>query len=210
MFPDDCLVIDMSANGKGFLGRHRRPGYTEWQGERGTFVHQSRQPEADSASELRICSEEGIDGQTGQGVIHPIADHVVPVEHDFDGGVWRGAKLQSQRVSIEYVNPYRLVEATGHRLPAYGVAIMDHIIDFAAAVRGAADSEFDEEDALMSLIMEVAANYSARHEGCRVRLPLTRGIEEESDEISRASLKSQWGVDPLDVDGMLAINYPKP
>jgi hypothetical protein len=87
---------------------------------------------------------------------------------------------------------------------------MDHILDFAAAVRGIAESEFDEEDALMSLVMELATGHSARHEGCRVKIPLDPAIEAECDAPARAAQTSRWGVDPLDVDGMLAISYPKP
>jgi hypothetical protein len=43
-FANDFLVSDQSANIKGLLGRHPRPGYTEWQGNQGTLVHQEKWP----------------------------------------------------------------------------------------------------------------------------------------------------------------------
>ena len=41
-FPNDMLVMDVgSGHVKGHLGRHPRPGYTEFQGERGTLVYRA-------------------------------------------------------------------------------------------------------------------------------------------------------------------------
>jgi hypothetical protein len=88
------------------------------------------------------------------------------------------------------------------------IAVTNHIIDFALAVRGLRESEFDEEDALMSLMMEIGASDSAINDGKRI--PLTRDRDFETDAIIREEMKKQFGVDPLDVEGMLAISYPKP
>lgn len=42
-FAGGLFVLDVgSGHVKGHLGRHPRPGYTEWQGERGTLVHRAR------------------------------------------------------------------------------------------------------------------------------------------------------------------------
>ena len=56
---------------------------------------------------------------------------------------------------------------------------MSHIIDFALAVRGLRKSEFDEADAMMSLMMELGAGESALNEGRRIKLPLEAELEVE-------------------------------
>ena len=85
---------------------------------------------------------------------------------------------------------------------------MGHIVDFALTVRGLRDSEFNEQDALMSLMMEVGAKESALNEGKRIHLPL-KG-ESKAGAMTREALTKQFNVDPFDVEGMLAISYPKP
>jgi len=56
--------------------------------------------------------------------------------------------------------------------------------------------------------MEVAARESALREGTRLTLPLTGELL--SEEREREAQRRQYGVDPLDVEGMLAISYPRP
>ena len=51
----------------------------------------------------------------------------------------------------------------------YNCAIADHISDFSLAVRGLRASEFDEQDALMSLMMDVGAQESALNQGQRIQ-----------------------------------------
>jgi len=109
---------------------------------------------------------------------------------------------------VEYVNPFRPVDIPQHASDWYGCAIMDHLADFACAVRGIRASEFDERDALMSMMMEVGARESALKEGVRVRLPIEG--EPENDGRIHAELRTRLGVDPLDIEAMLAISYPKP
>jgi alcohol dehydrogenase len=48
-----------SGHVKGHLGRHPRPGYTEWQGERGTLVHRAGVSAGwgGEQAELRFCSD---------------------------------------------------------------------------------------------------------------------------------------------------------
>jgi len=108
---------------------------------------------------------------------------------------------------IQYVNPHRFAGFQGKK-PVYSFAIVDHIVDFVLAVRGLRESEFDDEDAMMSLMMEVGAKESAMNEGKRIKLPLEG--ETETDIMMRENLKKQFGVDPMDVEAMLAISYPKP
>ena len=52
------------------------------------------------------------------------------------------------------------------------------------------------------------AHESARQEGRRVRLPLEGDLE--SDALTREQQKKQFGVDPLDVEAMLSVSFPRP
>ena len=69
-------------------------------------------------------------------------------------------------------------------------------------------SEFDEEDALMSLLMDVGAKESAQQQGRRVELPLEGEVE--LDAQVREEQRQRYGVDPLDVEAMLCVSYPRP
>jgi hypothetical protein len=203
LFPNDLLVVDSAANVKGFLGRHSRPGYTEWQGECGTLMH------SPGETELRYCSEkrrhkQSESPQKGGGR----ADEFYPVKVEVsEQGQWVRTYCETSEGLVQYVNPHRLEGFQG-KDPVYSCAIVDHIVDFVLAVRGLRDSEFDEERAMMSLMMEVGAKESALNEGKRIKLPLEG--ETETDMHTRESLKQQFGVDPMDVEAMLAISYPKP
>ena len=196
-FPDNLLVVDSASNIKGFLGRQSRPGHTEWQGECGTLVHR---PEL---TELRYCSharrhQKGDPPSNGGGR----ADQVYPVEKEMsEDNQWIRTYCETEDSIIEYINPHQLNSERQN-------PIADHIIDFALAVRGLRKSEFDEEDAIMSLMMEVGSKESAINEGKRMTLPL-KG-ETEADARTRDSLKREYGVNPMDVEAMLAISYPKP
>jgi len=74
-------------------------------------------------------------------------------------------------------------------------------------VRGLRESEFTDEDAMMSLMMDVGARESVQKDGKRIELPLTGELE--SDARVREAQKAQFGVDPMDVEGMLAISYSR-
>ena len=204
-FPDGLMVIDQAANIKGFLGRHTRPGYTEWQGARGTLVSNPAYRCPDSTGiELRYCSDKKIhakdiepDMRGGGGA----ADEVSQVETEVNADdYWVRSYSDTSGGVVEYRNE---LPQTQKR-----VAVTHHIVDFALAVRGLRESEFDEEDALMSMMMEVGANESAMQDGKRIHL--TRDMDFEADSMAREDLKEQFGVDPLDVEGMLAVSYPKP
>ena len=110
--------------------------------------------------------------------------------------------------TIECVNPFHLQTQNDKNHPDYGVAVVDHIVDFALAVRGLRASEFDEEDALMSLMMEAGARQSAQNQGRRVELPLEGEVE--YDNVERRRQQEEYGIDPLDVEAMLANSYPRP
>lgn len=197
-FPHGLLVMDHASNLKGLLGRHSRPGYTEWQGTRGTIVYAPSKP-WEGTSEVRYCS-------TAQG--RGIHDQTFPIIDEYENGVWTSSYVDLPIGRIEHTNPFRPSELPPHINNWYGSPIMDHIVDFALSVRGLRNSEFDEQDALMSLMMETGAKESALNEGKRTKLPL-KG-ESEVDMMTREALTKQFKVDPFDVEGMLAISYPKP
>ena len=60
----------------------------------------------------------------------------------------------------------------------------------------------------MAMMMEVATRESASQEGRRLSLPLDGDLESEAT--LRAELTQLYGVDPLDIEGMLSISYPRP
>lgn len=212
-FPGGFLVMDTgSGHAKGHLGRHPRPGYTEWHGERGTLVYRATghawgSPQA----ELRYCSEEKFAAKqeaAGQLWSGGVTDVVTPVVMEMKDRRWIRSYADTPAGCIEYVNPFRPVELAQHMDDWYSVAIMDHVVDFALAVRGQRDSEFTAEDALMSEMMEIGARESALNQGKRVKLPIEGDLE--TDTLTRDAQKQKYGVDPLDVEAMLSISYPRP
>jgi len=201
---------------KGLLGRCPRPGYTEWHGQRGALVHYSR---VDSGwdhhpkTQLRRCSDgmfasaqEATGNRNGGG----IADELTEVDYQTIDGVWSAMVAQTPTETIEYISPLqpyiRFKEVNNSDF--YGVAVMDHIIDFVLAVRGLRDREFTAEDALMSEMMELGAKESALQQGRRIKLPITGELE--TDSIIRQEQKEVFGVDPMDVQAMLDLSFPKP
>ena len=85
---------------------------------------------------------------------------------------------------------------------------MGHLVDFAETVRGVRSSEYTDEDALMAMMMEVATRESAIDKGVRLDLPLAGDLE--SEPLLRSEQEREYGVDPLDVEGMMSIEYPQP
>ncbi len=203
-FPDNRLVMDHASNIKGFLGRHARPGYNEWQGERGTLVYATIPGKGwEGAAEVRYCSDQALAAIGGQH------DQAFPIVSENEGGKWKRIYVDLPAGHLEYANPFDAPGDPGHSNRAwYGIPVAEHIVDFVLAARGLRPSEFSEQDALMSLMMEVGAHESARLGGQPVALPLTE--ETEADRLMRENLRKQYGVDPMDVEGMLAISYPKP
>jgi hypothetical protein len=86
--------------------------------------------------------------------------------------------------------------------------VMGHIVDFAKTVRGVSQGEYTPDDALMALMMEMGGRESALRDGVRIALPLTGDLE--VDDLALVSQRQKYGVDPLDVEAMLAVSYPKP
>ena len=215
-FPDDFLVLDaapMAPRPKGHWGRCPRPGYTEWQGYRGTLVQNGTRAARDI--ELRRLSDQRMaDGAAGRPGTDR-ADDIAPVIEEDDGHCWIRIHADIGGEHLEYANPWRHREplycAPGEpdlHLPSTGAAVMDTLVDFALAARGLHAGEFNGADALMSTMMEVGARESALQEGRRIPLPLPDDVE--ADEIERERQQKQFGLDPLDVEGMLNLSFPKP
>jgi len=215
-FPNDLLVMDVgSGHVKGHLGRHPRPGYTEFQGERGTLVHRAgisvgwgqEQNELRFVSDEKLAPAQEAAGRlTGGGY----ADVVTPVVHDTTGDVWTGMHADTPTGRIEYLSPLRTHLKCGkvNSRDWYGVAVMEHVVDFVLAVKDLRDSEFTAEDALMSEMMEIGAHESNLQEGRRIKLPIEGDLE--SDARTREAQKKQFGCDPLDVEAMLSVSFPRP
>jgi predicted dehydrogenase len=204
-FPNNFLVMDHAANIKGFLGRIGRPGYTEWQGERGTVIHRSIAP-WEGLAEVRYLTDEG------RKHVDPDVDHTHPLEtfpiiHEYEKSSWLRSFVELPDGKVEHVNHFRPACPAEHRHTFHGCTVMDHITDFALAVRNLAKSEFDEEDALMSLMMEIGATESAKCSGKYISLPLNS--ETESEQAIIARLRDRYGLDPLDGEGMLDLSFPK-
>jgi len=215
-FANDLFVMDVgSGHVKGHLGRHPRPGYTEWHGERGTLVHRASVSSGwgGEVTELRYVSDEKLApvqeaaGRLGGG---GVADIVTPVNHGTTGDVWTGMHANTPGGCIKYVSPLMTHAKMGkvNSRDWYGVAVMDHVVDFVLAVRGLRDSEFTDEDALMSDMMEIGAHESVLQEGRRIALPLEGDMESDAIECERQ--RKQFGVDPLDVEAMLSVSFPRP
>ncbi len=215
-FPSDLLVLDVgSGHVKGHLGRHPRPGYTEFQGERGVLAHRAsvstgwgeEQTELRFVSDARLApAQEAAGSLWGGGQ----ADVITPVIHDTTGEVWTGLHADTPLMRIVYENPLHPFAKMGKisNRDWYGMAVMDHVVDFVLAVRGLRPSEFTDEDALMSAMMEIGARESALQEGRRIRLPVEGSLE--ADAIEREKQKKQFGVDPLDIEAMLSVSFPRP
>jgi hypothetical protein len=57
-------------------------------------------------------------------------------------------------------------------------------------------------------MMEVGVHESNLQEGRRIKLPIEGDLE--SDAIERERQRQQFGVDPLDVEAMLSVSFPRP
>ena len=217
-FPGDLMVVDTgSGNVKGHLGRHPRPGYTEWQGQRGTLVHRAtgphwaRQWARAMNTELRRVSDDKLaPAQEAAGELHGggVAEQITPVKMEVVDDMWARTYADTPLGRIEYVNPMR---PTGlgkvNNSVWYHVAIMDHVADFALTVRGLVKGEFDEQDAMASQMMEIGAKESALQDGKRIALPLEG--ECETDALIRQGLRREFGVDPMDVEAMVSVSFPR-
>ncbi|MGI5898913.1 MAG: Gfo/Idh/MocA family protein [Christensenellales bacterium] len=227
-FPGGLMVVDQAANIKGQLGRQVRPGFTEWHGSCGTLAQRGERHAAEPhwiydnngraergfgvhsewVAEIRKCDDGGKNifyeekKPADANIISKVERYYLP------DGYYAGVRACIPGGEINYVNPVRIGARSRHYFPEYGVAVASHMIDFALQVRGLKQSEFDEQGALMSMMMEVGARESILQNGSQIALPLTGELE--SDRIMEENLRKQFGVDPLDVEAMMSYKYSKP
>ena len=210
-FPENKLVIDHAGNIKGMLGRYFRPGYTEVNGASGTLARTGTSKNWLGEAELRMCSEDALINQRA------VADQFYPVEHVVDDGCWVQERLTLPDATIQYTPFAKLsqyAETKGilyaghtHR-PYYAVASAEILIDFALQVRSIRASEFSDDAAVMSMMMEVAVRESILRNSERLALPLDEDLEAEQQ--AAQALKDKNGVDPMDVEGMLKVEVERP
>jgi predicted dehydrogenase len=204
-FPEGKFVSDIAANIKGMLGRYPRPGYTEIDGTRGTVARWAVRNWW-GEGEVRICSDAALENGA-------IADIVCPILHETDGEFWSREYVDLPTGRVEWVNQFspKVGLEPGHvyhHRDYYGAAVMDHIVDFARAIRGVAESEYTDEDAVAAMMMEVGARESVLRDGAKVALPLTEDLAAE--QVVREQLRQKLGVDPLDIEAVMNISFPRP
>jgi hypothetical protein len=137
-----------------------------------------------------------------------LAEEYAEVFCEYEQEIWTRIAAQTEQGVIEYTNTMIPVTDTGEQLPADAASVMEVVADFALAIRGIKKSEFSDEDASMSVMMEVAARESALHEGKRVPLPLEG--DTEADSLEEQRLRKLYNTDPFDVEAMLDIIYARP
>lgn len=227
-FPSGLMVIDQAANIKGMLGRHVRPGYTEWHGTRGALVQQGGRYEAphysvydnnhrkeagtgvhsDWVAEIRCCDYP--DSLAFTDDIRPGKPNVITkVERYYnEAGAYAGIRAAIPGGWIDYANPLVMKNSGTHYFKEYGVCVAGHLVDFALRIRGLKECEFDEHKALMSMMLEVGARESVLQKGAQVALPLEGDLE--SDDIALKDLKKEYGVDFMDVEAVMSLTLGKP
>ena len=216
-FSEDRLVMDgatAAPRPKGHWGRCPRPGYTEWQGYRGTLVLNGTVGGSRDAEIRRFSDQRMADGAAGKPFTDK-ADEAAPLVHEVDGHNWIRSYCDIGGQRLEYANPWRYsqplrcyVDHPDPHLPSTGACVMETLVDFVLAAGGLRMSEFSAQDALTSLLMEVAARESALNQGKRIELPLQESMEADEAEIQR--LREELGCDPRDVEAMLALSFAKP
>lgn len=194
-FPDGFAVIDNCSNIKGFLGRQPRPGYTEWQGESGTLVYRGRgfncfPPEMQIRRFVDYCTNECTD-----------------VIYELECGRFKRLYASLPEKTLCYANPYEMPDFYRKAAPDYSMALMDQLVEFACAVRGTETLEYGPERARMALVCEMAAAQSARDGGRRICVGSETDFEVEK-EIEK-KLADEFHADPYDVEGMIALSYPR-
>lgn len=227
-FPSDLMVIDQAANIKGMLGRQVRPGYTEWHGTRGTLVQHGSRYSApnyrvmdnnhrteygtgvhpDWEAEIRVCDY--ADSTVFTDDIRPAHPNLISkVERYYnEHGAYAGVRASIPDGEINYHNPIIMKNSGDHYFKEYGVCVAGHLVDFALAIRKLKKSEFGTQNALMSMMMEVAARESVLQNGARINLSLEGDLE--SDALMMAQMRETYGFDPMDIDAMMSLKLGKP
>jgi predicted dehydrogenase len=199
-FPGGRVAIDMGGNAKGLLGRMPRPGYTEIDGSRGAIVRMAG-ADLGGVAELRHASELALarDGK---------ADHVAPFRDHVADGTWVGSDVTVPGGMVEIDQPYRPGPVSGPKLREWDAAVvMEILVQFAEQVQGTGVAEFSADDAVMATEVEAACRESALRGGERIALPVDVAPL-QSEVIAMGKLRRQFGLDPFDVEAMLAVHFP--
>lgn len=199
-FPGGRVAVDMGGNAKGLLGRMPRPGYTEIDGSRGAIVRMAG-VDLGGAAELRQLSDVALarDGK---------ADHVAPFRDHVADGTWVGSEVAVPAGMVRIDQPYRPGPVRGPKLREWDAAVvMEILVQFAGQVRGTGTAEFSAEDAVAATEVEAACRESALRGGERIALPVD-AAQLQSEAIATGKLRRQFGIDPFDVEAMLAVHFP--
>ncbi len=199
-FPGGRVAVDMGGNAKGLLGRMPRPGYTEIDGSRGAIVRMAG-VDLGGAAELRQASDVALvrDGK---------ADHVAPFRDHVADGTWVGSEVAVPAGMVRIDQPYRPGPVRGPKLREWDAAVvMEILVQFAGQVRGTGTAEFSAEDAVAATEVEAACRESALRGGERIALPVD-AAQLQSEAIATGKLRRQFGIDPFDVEAMLAVHFP--
>ena len=204
-FPGDRLVADLMSNVKGLLGRYPRPGYTQVEGQRGAIVWRAASrwncPLHQGEGEVRYCSDHALE-------TNGVADTVYPIVQMSESDLIKTMSIHLPVGHIEYVNPfYRPNEHPHGAVNFYHAAVAEQVMDFAGAVRGEAVSEYTAEDAVMAMMMEVGCRESILRKGATVDLPLNGDLE--SEQQANELFKKRFGIDSMDIEGMLEVGVPR-
>ena len=179
-------------------------------GARGTVVQEAT-AQWTGRAEVQRCSDEAL--RNGGR-----ADQVAPIVEEVVDGVWTRTYVDVAGQHLEYVNEYRVPAA--NQRAYYGPAVAGHVVDFARAVwraRGsqqaaadlaAAGFEYTDQQALDAMHMEVGSHESVLRGGVEVSLPVSGDVE--SQERVAAGFRATFGIDPMDVEGMLSVNHHAP
>lgn len=208
-FENGFAAMDSAANVKGALGRCPRPGYLEIDGARGAFVEAPVGPWPwESRAEVRIVPDENYE-TGGHAISYPILAVIEKdgVESTTDRIPYKGPV---KRLAVRLPDGERTYEnptASRGLLNNYLSSTAQACLEFATALRTGATLSYPARAALESGAIDAAAALSLEHDGVRVRLPLERGPVRDAEALDALRLK--LGVDPLDVDAMLDVAFPK-
>jgi hypothetical protein len=91
---------------------------------------------------------------------------------------------------------------------SYHPEVAGHVRDFVQLLRTGGPDPFTPEMAVHSLLMERAAELSARRKGALVTLD-DPGIDEvDQDHYARA--RKVIGIDPMDIEAVVEFSFPTP
>jgi predicted dehydrogenase len=209
-FDGGLLITDMAANIKSALGRYPRPGYLEIDGTRGTIVEQSNGRPApwESAAEVRLVAEQ--DYACGAYADSFPIERVTMVGHRVNVSrrlphncEYHYLRVRLPEGVLAYENPMLNLGITNN----YDSTVAQSTMDFVRAVRGEGPREFTVEQAIASGEMEAAFAASAALGGARVRLPVPE--QTDAERAALAALTGKYGVDPMDVEAMIDVAFPK-